>query len=203
DTSEKRVKICLKRAEQNAFRPGIQYYSNHIWLKHKARNQVILGMDACLIAVLCNMEKIIPAVLNHPVKSSHSLAWIQFAFGVLYLNSPISGIVIAHNPDLKALADHSEELEDLDFERYWLVKLNVDGNPIDRSRWLTKKQYLNKVQTFWENLYATLKSELQSNGFETAADGGSFDQNLSKAELPASKFREMIRQNLSETHKII
>jgi glycine cleavage system H lipoate-binding protein len=203
EAAEKDVKICLNRARRDAFRPGIQYYANHIWLKHTGRNQVLLGLDECLIALLCSMERIIPAVLNHPVKADHSLAWIQFAFGVLYLNSPVSGTVIAHNPDLKSLAEHSEELDEIDFERYWLVKLNVEKKQLDRSRWLTKNQYLAEVNAFWETIHSQLKANLEIDGFETAADGGEFHPDIAQAIIPIPLFRTMIRQTLKESHKII
>ncbi len=138
--------VNVKAPSESAlnFIPGLQYLPGHFWFKRVADGRIRVGIDAFLWQLFSSIHKVVTPEDKTILIQNQCFSWLLLGSGIIYLRTPIPGIIIRTNPifleqTLEVPHLHLSPESDL-----WLIELEV-GDLVG-FEYLTKDQYLNQTR---------------------------------------------------------
>ncbi|MBC8403014.1 MAG: hypothetical protein H8E14_16125 [Candidatus Marinimicrobia bacterium] len=171
--SAKTVAININSPKADSFRASIQYYPNHIWIKHIGRQLVIMGLDDMFFTLWDDISQIITKDVNSVVETNGSFAWLIIPGGLVNLQIPFAGKVVEINPLLTVAAQFNlGEFQELSLDQRWILKMEPVKGELNRSVWLTKQQYIKQLIDDTRLIHSSITSEYadRSIPFPTLAE---------------------------------
>ena len=137
--------VNIRLPSPNEFRPGYQYYTNHIWIKRIGQSHVHVGIDNLFLRLWTNVKDLIPRKEGSRLSMHSSFCWIILESGIVNLQIPFAGTVKKINPFL-----HTEEYDytlfvDLPMADRWIVSMEYEQESLNTASWLTKKEYISQI----------------------------------------------------------
>ncbi|MCK5331433.1 MAG: hypothetical protein KAK01_08495 [Candidatus Marinimicrobia bacterium] len=159
----KTVAININSPKADSFRAGIQYYPNHIWIKHIGRQLVIMGLDDMFFTLWDDISQIITKDVNSVVETNNSFAWLIIPGGLVNLLIPFAGKVVEINPLLTVATQFNlEEFQELPLNQRWILKMEPVKGELNRSAWLTKQQYIKQLIDDTKIVHSSITSEYEN-----------------------------------------
>ncbi len=192
-STEKSIKI-RGITISDSFEPGLQYYSNYVWIRHVGHELVTLGIDNLFLNIWDQISRIITRGITGHLTENDSFAWLVMPDGMVNLKIPFAGEVVDVNPLVEPGTFEWQYFRDLPFSESWLLKLKpVKGQP-DRNEFMTKQQYLDQVIDDVKIIQSYLRDSPETS---SSAPG----ENAFR--LPATITAKLITQLSRGTHIII
>ncbi len=154
------VAININSPEADSFRAGIQYYPNHIWIKHIGRQLVIMGLDDLFFTFWDDISQIITKDVNSVLEVNSSFAWLIVPGGLVNLLIPFAGKVVEINPLLTVTTQFNlKEFQELPPDQRWMLKIIPENSEFKRSEWLTKQQYIKQLIDDTKLIHSSITNE--------------------------------------------
>ncbi len=203
DQAAKLVPIILKPPPENAFLPGLQYYSNHLWINRVGKDLVVLGLDDFFLNLWGSKIRIIFQNIDTLVAANTSVAWLITEAGIINLKLPFTGLVLAGNPSLgpDGLVDPDLHIEQ-PLKMRWLLKIKTTGDDLVRDQWLTREQYIQQLFEDTRTINALIDRDYQARSLPLP----DLENNLKKRagesySVTLPTIREIVAKLSRDTHR--
>ena len=201
ETSSVKVPFHLKKPSFNAFKPGYQYYENYIWIKRVGKYILLIGLDDFILNLWEDVDTVLLAQIDTYLIENSCFAWIVLPQGIVYLRIPFTGRVIEQNPYLVSKDYDYSQFKGLPLSEKWIVKLDFSKQPIDRSKWLTKSQYLENLRNGWQIIQSYTKDYSPSGmNLNSEEKGLSFFLNENRILIPVDRMKQLVEVLSHSTH---
>lgn len=148
------------------------YHPGHTWIKVEKADEVRVGLDPFLVALLKKINVIILPLSGRRGVQGETLCSLILEEGILHIVFPISGLILTVNPKLK---NHPELISKDPLGEGYLLTLNPKNLQRDQKQLLFGEAALSWYQKEWERFKEVIISELH-HGQErlgiTMQDGG-------------------------------
>jgi glycine cleavage system H lipoate-binding protein len=196
------VDISILAPNPDFFHPGIQYYENHCWIKHTSKSTILIGLDEFFMNLWCNVNSILLPQPGSKLDQNSTFCWILVPCGLACLKIPFASQVVSINADVQNL--NFEDFRKLDWENKWLLKLNTNGQELDREKWLTKHQYLDLLNADSIAIKSFIKDYYTLESFGSISSGGEImTSGPNIYSIPKHVFRNIVKQVFNNNHIFI
>jgi len=156
------------------FIPGIQYLPGHFWVKHIARDRVILGLDDLIWKLLHPLKAVILSDPGTHISTQSCFAWVVVPTGIVYLKIPVTGVVCKQNDLFSRSQQLRADLKQMSVEDKWLLDININPDDFSNLHLLSKEEYLKSVEQDCNNIYGAVSE--QYHAAMTLNGGGQFEE---------------------------
>jgi len=176
-------------AEPEKSHGALAYGRKHVWVRQEGEDVLRLGLEPGLASVLVSPKAVVVPALGETIVRNKVCAWIVLDGGTLPVVAPVSGEVIATNPQL-AENPHAVCLSPLG--QGWLFELSVEAGAMEHSDLFPASEVARVYSDDERRFQALISAELVRAGTAagpTLADGGRALDSISEMLGPVKYFK--------------
>ena len=162
---------------------GYYLHSGHAWVKIEEGSMARIGLDDFALRLLGPLDRIEAPLMGKAVEQDRGDITLRRSTETARIQSPISGVVVDINPDLREKGDHANQDP---YTRGWVMRLHCSDLRHDLKKLMIGEQASEYLDNEIGRLYQVIEEELGP----LAADGGYLGNDI-YGNLPGVSWNEL------------
>ncbi len=190
------IPINIEDPQSDSFQPGLQYYRNHIWIKHISKHLVYVGIDNIIFNLWEKISQLLTRKNHSVIKNNTSFCWFVLPNALVNLQLPFPGMVMQINPLIQKDIFDFDTFRTLPFTQRWIIGIDPLNGELNQDGWLTKQQYVQELVKSTKYVHSFIESS------EDVVLMHTFDHNRKTIVVPIARVKHLIKQLSKSTHQI-